>query len=296
MAQLHRIKWLHERLVKNKFPNCRELSEQFELSRRQALRDVEYLKFSLNAPVEYSHKHRGYYYTDTSFSLPTFFLSHEEQNTLAYLSHQYSAMPGSNAKEMSKFFGRLSGKNDIRFDTKATSHDFEEVICKAIAYQSKLHMVYKKKNDVINRRIVHPYKILIRHNKSYLFAFCEKRLDFRVFLISRIGELSICNEQYTFHPDFNENYEWTKHSFYTPQKYTAKIFFSIKPYTHLFTQPSWDEETGVLTFSFISFENLFKKLFNLDLSYKHTYYKIISPNWLREKIKEKMTLMLKILE
>jgi predicted DNA-binding transcriptional regulator YafY len=297
MAQLHRIKWLHERLVKDKFPNCRELSERFEISRRQALRDVEYLKFSLNAPLDYSHQKRGYYYTDDSFSLPTFFLSREEQNTLDYLAQQYSVMPGSNAKEMSEFFQRLSGKNNaVEINTTASSLNFEEVICKAIAYQRKLNMVYKKANNAVDRRIIHPYKIIIRRNKSYLFAFCERRLDFRVFLINRICELTISTEQYAFHPDFQENYEQSKRSFFSPKKYNAKMYFSLRPYLSLFTQPSWDETNNILSFSFISSENLFKKLINLDITYEDMFYKIISPVWLKEKLKNKLELMLKILK
>ncbi|HPJ89957.1 MAG TPA: transcriptional regulator [Thermotogota bacterium] len=296
MAQLHRIKWLHERLLKNRFPNCRELSEQFEISRRQALRDVEYLKFSLSAPIEYSHQKRGYFYTDRSFSLPTFFLTREERNTLEYLAQQYSVMPGSSAKVMSDFFQRLSGRNTATtVSTTSSSLDYEEVICKAIAYQRKLKIVYRTANHAIDRRIVHPYKIIIRKDKSYLFAFCERRLDFRVFLIGRICELTISNEQYVFHPDFQENFDLTNRSFFTPQKYTAKIAFSLMPYLNQFTQPTWDEESKILTFSFIHSENLFKKLINLDISYEDMFYRIISPNWLREKLKKKLELMIKIL-
>lgn len=64
-----RIQWLHKKIANNYYPNAMRLAERFNISHRQAQRDVDYLKKKLGAPLEYSLEHKGYYYTE-QFSLP----------------------------------------------------------------------------------------------------------------------------------------------------------------------------------------------------------------------------------
>ena len=64
-----RIQWLHEELVRNTHPNAARLAERFHISRRQAQRDIDFLKKQLNAPIEYNQHVMGYYYK-SAFTLP----------------------------------------------------------------------------------------------------------------------------------------------------------------------------------------------------------------------------------
>lgn len=64
-----RIQWLHEELVRNTYPNAARLAERFHISRRQAQRDIDFLKKQLGAPLEYDGRVMGYRYTK-AFSLP----------------------------------------------------------------------------------------------------------------------------------------------------------------------------------------------------------------------------------
>ena len=64
-----RIQWLHEELTRNTFPNAARLAERFHISRRQAQRDIDFLKKQLGAPLEYDQRIMGYRYTQP-FSLP----------------------------------------------------------------------------------------------------------------------------------------------------------------------------------------------------------------------------------
>lgn len=65
-----RIRWLHKRIADGAFPNAVRLSERFGISRRQATRDVEYMRRELSAPIEYDRVRRGFYYS-SEFTLPT---------------------------------------------------------------------------------------------------------------------------------------------------------------------------------------------------------------------------------
>ena len=64
-----RIQWLHEELVRGTFPNAARLAERFGISRRQAQRDIDFLKKQLGAPIEYDQRIMGYRYSKP-FSLP----------------------------------------------------------------------------------------------------------------------------------------------------------------------------------------------------------------------------------
>ncbi len=64
-----RIQWLHEELVRGTYPNAARLAERFHISRRQAQRDIDFLKKQLGAPLEYNQHIMGYRYTKP-FSLP----------------------------------------------------------------------------------------------------------------------------------------------------------------------------------------------------------------------------------
>lgn len=69
MSANERIQWLHKKISEDSYPSIAHLTEKFSISRRQAQRDVDYLRRELGAPVAYSTLYRGYYYT-SPFSIP----------------------------------------------------------------------------------------------------------------------------------------------------------------------------------------------------------------------------------
>ena len=64
------------------------LAERFDISHRQAQRDVDYLKKQLGAPMEYSMLHKGFYYTE-QYSLPLV-LSSDNDDSLTELADSMS--------------------------------------------------------------------------------------------------------------------------------------------------------------------------------------------------------------
>ena len=78
-----RIQWLHKKIANMYYPNAMRLSERFNISHRQAQRDVDYLKKKLGAPLEYSIEHKGYYYSE-HYSLPLV-LSSDNDDSLSEL-------------------------------------------------------------------------------------------------------------------------------------------------------------------------------------------------------------------
>ncbi|MBE6596735.1 MAG: hypothetical protein E7641_03595 [Ruminococcaceae bacterium] len=64
-----RIQWLHKKICENCYPNAMRLAEKFNISHRQAQRDIDHLRTAYGAPLKYSASHKGFYY-ESEFSLP----------------------------------------------------------------------------------------------------------------------------------------------------------------------------------------------------------------------------------
>ncbi len=80
-----RIQWLHKMIAEFSYPNAMRLSERFNISHRQAQRDVDYLRKTLGAPLAYSAAHKGFYYT-TDFSLPVILTSDHDEDFMGVVS------------------------------------------------------------------------------------------------------------------------------------------------------------------------------------------------------------------
>lgn len=60
MSNLHRIQWIDKQLRAKGYPYARTIAERLEISTRQAARDIEYMRYSLGAPIEYCPSMKGY--------------------------------------------------------------------------------------------------------------------------------------------------------------------------------------------------------------------------------------------
>ena len=59
--------WFIDRAKKGCYPNAQRLVEYFEISLAQAQRDVEYMRYTLDAPLEYNAFKKGYALSDQRF-------------------------------------------------------------------------------------------------------------------------------------------------------------------------------------------------------------------------------------
>lgn len=61
-SQMLRIVAFDSLVRKGDYPNSANFSADYEVSTRTVMRDIEYLKYQLGAPLEYDAEKRGYYY------------------------------------------------------------------------------------------------------------------------------------------------------------------------------------------------------------------------------------------
>ena len=68
--QHSRLLFIDMKIREKRYPNRNSLAEEWETSYKTIQRDLDYMRYELNAPIEYSAKHRGYYYSEAQYQLP----------------------------------------------------------------------------------------------------------------------------------------------------------------------------------------------------------------------------------
>ena len=91
-----RFIWFDRSVRRGRYPNATILADKFEISRKTAQRNIDFMRDRLGAPLDYDAGRRGYHYTDQSFQLTPFQASQEEllavltaRNLLTHVSGGY---------------------------------------------------------------------------------------------------------------------------------------------------------------------------------------------------------------
>ena len=200
-----RYLWFHSRLKAGKYPKLSDLSEKFEISQRQASREIEFMRLFFDAPIEYSNDETGYFYSDDKFELPGIWASEEEIVTLIIAKRLASTIPHKKRKKrfdtfIKKFLNdtgidistlekKISIKN-IRF-YKVDPAVFETVVLGlSNGMKLKIHYSSPYKDDP-GMRIVNPLHLLLYMGNWHLFAYCDEKKEIRDFVLSRISDSEI---------------------------------------------------------------------------------------------------------
>ena len=83
--QFSRLLELDRSIRAGKYPNCLSFSAEYEVSQKTVQRDIDYLKYQLGAPLEYDRGKQGYYYTTSSWFLPSLSLSEGSLGAMSML-------------------------------------------------------------------------------------------------------------------------------------------------------------------------------------------------------------------
>lgn len=276
--QLYRYSFIDKAIKSGCFPNSRRLSEDLEVSRRTILRDVEFMRDSLHAPLEYCPKNRGYYYTEAGYSLGLIEFTEGEILAL-YLGHSILTKCKGTPYEkpvVSAFkkicfqlqetvnidFGQIS--DFISFDLeplrgeeeKIASHfaTISQAIQKRITIKIKHYAITR---DTYHERLVDPYQIRYYQGAWYFVGFCHLREAIRTFALDRIQELWTTNRQFGMVKEFSPDkyFEDSFQMFKGPEIHQVKIWFSpqkarwIKERSWHHTQEVEENSDGSLIYS-----------------------------------------------
>lgn len=275
--------WLDLEIRQQMYPNCSKLAEHFEISLRQANRDLEYLKNTLNAPVRYVAVKRGYTYTDMTFILPNLVITNEEKHALSFLAHRYDNFDGTeNSHRMANLFRSLSDFESNKTCTPVFSINDEKIevfhkLKTSISMSRKIDVSYVFSSGEPTKLILHPYQVLGKEDTDYLVAYCEEYGDVAVFRLDRMINITESTSTFIRRYDIQaEDYVFRL------KKKPFKAIVRILPeavLSNLGDKHTLLEENKY-EIEFYDIDQLIRELMISD-----QWSEILSPSWLCEKLK-----------
>ena len=216
-----RIMQIHELLQGRKYPNCKGLSIDFEVSAKTIQRDIDYMRDQMQLPIDYDSVRRGFLYTKEVKNLPMVALTEGEIVALLVAhraAEQYRGTPFE--KSLRSAFERLieglPSRTEISLRDLSAAVSFRpsglptsdlesfQVLSGALLESQEVAFQYKKPGDGFEtERRVHPYHLGCIGGIWYLIAFDLGRKAIRTFALARISKLKNLNRRFTRPKDFS---------------------------------------------------------------------------------------------
>ncbi len=206
MSRLERIYFFHQKLKSNRFPNANSLTEEFELSRATAHRDISYMRDRLLAPLAFDSSRKGFYYTEDSFTLPF-----EDSPRLLFLMGLLNKMADEaglgSLPEMKKLEKRLAeliapGYDQLMdnvlcqwIEVETLAPSIFETIIEAVLKKRELTIEYCSAEAKKSTRSIEPQRLINYQGRWYLLAYCLLRNDHRLFHMARIENAATGNKR-----------------------------------------------------------------------------------------------------
>jgi len=195
-----RYLWFHNRLRGKKYPKIGDLAGRFEISRRQAAREIEFMRLFLEAPIEYSRENSGYFYSRDNFQFPGLWASEEEIVSLIVSRRLAAALPDKNLKKkLDSFLSKIGQDIDLdlpRLESKISLKNVRyyrvdaaifSAVLLALSHDRQLAITYSSGyTDETTQRTVDPLHLLLYMGNWHLIAYCRQRRGIRDFLLSRM--------------------------------------------------------------------------------------------------------------
>jgi len=218
--QHSRLLFIDRKIGESRYPNCSSLAEEWEVSSKTIQRDLEYIRYQLDAPIEYSAKHRGYYYTEENFKLPA--LSMKESDLFGmYLSEklliQYEGTPIY--KSLCSVFKKIeqSLPDKVSMDPANDQAKFTvfppfstivlpniwKVLIDCLRSSQQVQIQYKTPGREVVARTIDPYHGVRFEGEWYVVGQCYLRNEIRTFSLSRISAAKKTGSVFQIPNDFD---------------------------------------------------------------------------------------------
>ena len=175
-----------------------ELAQKMEVSVRTIYRDIDRLS-GAGVPIYCNPGKGGGIFLMNSFVLDKSLLSEAEREDVLLSLQGLEALKGeSQALEKLKSLFQASTENWIRVDftdwrNQKYQADLFDIIKQAIFQKCLISFLYREKEET---RMVEPLQLLFKSQAWYLYGFCRKKQDFRLFKLSRVSQCQILPETF----------------------------------------------------------------------------------------------------
>lgn len=200
MSKLERVVFINRAVKSTGGIRLTDIIDEFSVSARQAARDIEYLRYSCDAPIEYDTALRAYRYTEPFDDLD--FLE-EDALLCRVLIHKLATTKAFIPLNVSEIDRRLEGfvpprlaplEAAVRYELSS----FEEAnralissLMQAIAEKRQEAIEYRDLSDRPSFRTIEPRRLVNYSGAWYCYAIDVEKSAVRNFKLSRIREFRI---------------------------------------------------------------------------------------------------------
>lgn len=315
---IERCYWFHGQVKNHKYPNAKILSLQYEISHKQAQRDIDFIKYSLGAPLIYNNSKKGYEYEREGYQLPPIWFAEQELYAFCLALRLASAVPDRKLKEFLNLFLRkiieyrsLSGSIDLNYiEGKISVKNIQYYKVNESVFRDVLNALFNQKAIEIKyysphkheetTRIVFPLHLLCYIGCWHLIAYCITRKGLRDFALSRIKDLKYVNTRVNLPSNLPSIKDYIRENFgIMTGKQSIEVCIKFNPNVSQWVsemiwhaaQDTCVNSNGSMTLKFPVAD--FREIVHEILKYGSNA-EVISPIKLRELIKEEILKMQKI--
>lgn len=204
MSQTERIFFIDRTVREHGGISIQQVCSKFEVSSRQAKRDIEYMRDRLFAPLVWSREKMKYYYSEEWNGLR--FADESSFFAFGFLQailNRYIYVPIVSEEITKLLKERIAGKyasisDKVRYelpDIETINGETAYLLCEALLDKIALQISYIDAKGGRSQRIIVPLRLINYAGKWYCIASDSKSMEMRVFLISRIEKIE--NTQYS---------------------------------------------------------------------------------------------------
>ncbi len=297
-----------DRVIREKsFPNCNSMAKEWEVSQKTIQRDIDYLKYELDAPIGYNQARKGYFYTEENYKMPAINVSESDLFAICIAERalkQFEHTPLHS--KLQSVFDRIGDSipssttvdpawidDRIFFNPEPCAvmdPQIWEKLATALRTNKRLKISHLSPGQTgVTERLVDPYHMIYFKGEWYLSSFCHNRSSIRTFGVSRIKKADVTDESFVMPKEFSRDKMfgdrmgiiWKKESYRVSVQFTPAVAPFIKERKWHPRQVVKDHKDGSLTLSFNTIH--LNEVKDWILSYGRNA-KVIEPKSLIERI------------
>jgi proteasome accessory factor B len=231
--QHSRLLFVDRKIREGGYPSCQTMAEEWEVTRKTIQRDVTYMKYELDAPIEYIAKERGYQYNEPNYQLPA--MEVREGDLFAiYLAEkllaQYKGTPVHD--NLASVFAKIAdslpekvqqpgGQDFAKFTFLSApmarlGEGVWETVFECLKKQRCIQFDYQSfspdgESSLIDRTL-DPYHAVRHGGDWYVIGHCHVRGEVRTFNLARMTDVVACDASFKLPCDFDVE-EFTRGQF-----------------------------------------------------------------------------------
>jgi predicted DNA-binding transcriptional regulator YafY len=204
VSQIERITYLDRTLRERGAARTSDVARRFEVSSRQVLRDIEYLRDRFDAPIVWDESAKSYRYTGPfdalRFADEKLLIFYALARSMATNEHYVPVVTAELLSELESHIARdyRPVSERIRYEipvSEKTSMEDFTMVCQAMLLERRFELSYADAKGKRSERVVEAERLINYSGRWYLVAWDLSRNALRTFHLSRVERMALIKDR-----------------------------------------------------------------------------------------------------